>query len=212
MKALSVTNFLEKQYDTFPFEGEWYAAFGTPEKWGVWFIWGNSGNGKTSFTLQLCKELVRVGLRGCYNSLEEGDSMTLQQAFITAGLASTKRKLILVQESIEDTSKRLLKQKSPDFVIIDSFQYTGLSFEEYRKFVAKHPRKLIIIISQAEGKQPSGRTARRVRYDSKLKIWIEGHVAFSKGRYIGPTGKFVIWEEGALKYHGKSIYNDENTY
>lgn len=34
-------------------------------------------------------------------------------------------------------------------------------------------------------------------YDADLKIYIEGYVAFSKGRYIGDTGRYVIWEEGA---------------
>ena len=53
-RALSVKDILDKKYNTFPFEGKWKAAFGTTERVGVWFIWGNSGNGKTSFVMQLC--------------------------------------------------------------------------------------------------------------------------------------------------------------
>lgn len=205
MRALSVSDLLAKKYKTIPFDGTWYSAFSTPEKNGVWFIWGNSGNGKTSFTLQLCKQLTRFG-RVAYNSLEEGDAMTMQSAFLKAGLASVKRKLILLNEPIETLSERLTKQKSPDFIVIDSFQYADLSFEKYLEFKRTHKNKLIIILSQAEGKQPTGRTARRVMFDASLKIWIEGYKAFSKGRYIGPNGGvYTIWEEGAELYHGKAV-------
>ena len=205
MRALSVSDLLNKKYKTIDFDGDWYAAFSTPEKNGVWFIWGNSGNGKTSFTLQLCKQLTRFG-RVAYNSLEEGDAMTMQSAFLKAGLASVKRKLILLNEPIPVLSERLTKQKSPDFIVIDSFQYADLSFEKYLEFKRTHKNKLIIILSQAEGKQPTGRTARRVMFDASLKIWIEGYKAFSKGRYIGPNGGvYTIWHEGAELYHGKTI-------
>ena len=53
-RAISVRDILDKKYETFPFEGKWKEAFDTPENRGVWFIWGNSGNGKTSFVMQLC--------------------------------------------------------------------------------------------------------------------------------------------------------------
>ncbi|MGV3705422.1 MAG: hypothetical protein ACO1NU_08590 [Arcticibacter sp.] len=202
MRALSVSDLLAKKYKTIDFEAEWYGAFDTPETTGVWFIWGNSGNGKTSFTLQLCKELTRFG-RGAYNSLEEGDAKTMQSAFLKAGLASVKRKLLLLNEPIADLDERLLKQKSPWFIVIDSFQYANLTFEQYLEFKRKHKNKLIIILSQAEGKQPSGRTARKVMFDASLKIWVEGYMAFSKGRYIGPNGgTYTIWKKGAELYHG----------
>ena len=37
-------------------------------------------------------------------------------------------------------------------------------------------------------------------YDADLKIWVEGYVAFSKGRYQGATGEYTIWEKGAYDY------------
>ena len=44
-RAFTVQNIIDKKYDLFDFEGEWYDAFDQPETTGVWFIWGNSGNG-----------------------------------------------------------------------------------------------------------------------------------------------------------------------
>lgn len=200
-RAYSVSDLLNKKYKLIPFEGEWHAAFAQPESNGVWFIWANSGNGKTTFVLKLCKELSKYE-RILYNSLEEGAAMTMRNAFLNAGLASVKRKLILVQETIPDLMERLDKLKSPNVVVLDSFQYTGLSFEKYRELVRRYPKKLFIIISQADGKQPSGRTAKRVMYDAALKVWVEGYRAFSKGRYIGPLGYYTVWDRGANEYHG----------
>ena len=68
-RALNVRDILSKKYETFPFEGKWREAFETPERTGVWFIWGASGNGKTSFVMQLCKELCKYD-RVAFNSLE----------------------------------------------------------------------------------------------------------------------------------------------
>ena len=75
--AKGVRELLYMKFDTLPFEGEWYDAFGTPESRGVWIVWGKSGSGKTSFVMKLCKELCKYG-RVVYNSLEEGISLTMQ--------------------------------------------------------------------------------------------------------------------------------------
>lgn len=56
--AKGVRELLSMKFETLAFEGAWYDAFGTPERRGVWMVWGNTGNGKTSFVMQLCKELV----------------------------------------------------------------------------------------------------------------------------------------------------------
>lgn len=199
-RAVSVTELLSKKYKTLDFRGEWFDAFGSPENCGVWFIWGASGNGKSRFVAQLCKELSRFG-RVAYNSLEEADSLTIQKSFSDTGMAEVKRRVILVNESIADLSARLREPKSPAFVIIDSFQYTRLNYAQYITFKEQHRNKLIIFVSHADGKQPSGRSAKSVQYDSALKIWVEGFKAFSKGRYIGPNGgEYTIWLEGAEKY------------
>lgn len=199
-RAVSVTELLSKRYKTFEFRGQWYEAFGTPERSGVWFVWGGSGNGKSRFVAQLCKELSRFG-RVVYNSREEADSLTIQKSFSESGLAEVKRRVILVNESTTELSARLKEHKSPDFAIIDSFQYTRLNYAQYIAFKELHRNKLIVFVSHADGKQPSGRSAKSVMYDASLKIWVEGFKAFSKGRYIGSNGgEYTIWPEGAEKY------------
>jgi hypothetical protein len=201
-RALSVSEVLSMKKAVLPFEGKWAEAFGSPERTGVWFVWGNSGNGKTSFVMQLCKELCKYG-RVAYDSLEEGDSLTVQNNFIRHGIsAANKRMQLLNCEPMDELSERMSRRKSPDFYVVDSFQYTQMSYKEYIRVKEAHRDKLVIFTSHADGRNPSGRAAKSVMYDSALKIWVEGWKAFSKGRFIGSTGKFTIWEEGAVEYWG----------
>lgn len=201
--AKGVREMLSIKYDTLDFEGEWYDAFGTPERKGVWIIWGNSGNGKTTFALKLCKELCRFG-RVAYDSLEEGACLTMQNALRREGMLEVnKRFLLLDGESMEQLSLRLKRQKSPDFVVIDSFQYTMMSYRQYVDFKEKHRNKLIIFISHADGNFPNGRAARSVMYDASLKIYIEGFRAFSKGRFKGPLEYYDIVPERAQAHFGE---------
>lgn len=202
-RAISVSELLSKKYRTLDFKGQWFDAFGRPENRGVWFIWGASASGKSRFVCQLARELSRLG-RVLYNSLEEADSYTIQKAFADSGLAEVKRRVILVSESMEEMSVRLKEPRSPQFAIVDSYQYTRMNYAQYIDFKENHRDKLIIFVSHADGKQPAGRSARGVMYDAALKIWVEGYRAFSKGRYIGLNGgQYTVWEAGARIYWGE---------
>lgn len=201
-RALSVSEVLKMKKATLPLTGEWAEAFGVPERVGVWIIWGNSGNGKSSFVMQLCKELAKFG-KVAYNSLEEGTSLTMKNTLQRFSMAEVNNKLLLLCESMEELSERLSKRRSPDFVVIDSYQYTQMSYKEYIKLKELHRDKLLIFISHAEGKFPEGRSAKKVMYDASLKVWVEGYRAISKGRFFGPKGHYIIWPEKAIEYWGE---------
>jgi hypothetical protein len=201
-RALTVKNIFDKKYSLFDFEDEWFDAFGRPEMSGVWFIWGGSGNGKTSFIIQLIKELTRFE-NVLLNSLEEGTGHTLRKSFEQFDMQEVKNKLHIVNDRPEELISRLKMKKSARIVIIDSFQYTMMSYRDYINFKLMFPDKLIILISHADGKSPAGRSAKSVMYDASLKVWVEGYRAFSKGRYIGELGYYDIWAERAMTYWGE---------
>jgi hypothetical protein len=203
MKALSVRDILRMKKKTLAFTGAWNDAFGLPEAVGVWFIWGHSGNGKTSFVMQLCKELCKFGTVA-YDSLEEGYSLTMINTLKRYNMMEVNKKFVLIQENINDLEVRMNKRKSPDFYVIDSMQYTQMNYARYIKLKEAHKDKLMIIISHARGSNPEGRSANGVMYDAALKIWIEGYKAVSKGRFIGKIGSYTIWDEGAKRYWGQT--------
>lgn len=189
------------KFDTLPFEGAFAEAFGMPERRGVWIMWGASGSGKTSMAMLLAKELTKYG-RVAYNSLEQGASLAIQQSFERLKMHEVRRgSFHLLSEDLDILSERLMRKQSPDFVVIDSIQYSGLDTRSYRKFKELHRNKLIIFVSHAEGQKTEGRTATKVQYDADMKIFVEGYRAVSKGRFFGREGAYyTIWEEGAARY------------
>lgn len=199
-RAISVDEMLRMTFIEMPFEGEWKNSFGAPERSGVWIIWGHSGNGKTSFALQLARYLCEFG-RVAYNTLEEGPRKSFQRALQRSNMQLVSKRFIILNEGIEDLYKRLEKRKSPDIIVIDSFQYCALTKAEYKKLKSSFPNKLFIFISHAEGKQPEGRTAKFVKYDADVKIHVEGYKAFIMSRF-GGNEPYVIWSEGAAEFHG----------
>ena len=192
------------QIPSFPFEGAWEKAFGHPDRTGTWIIWGNSGNGKSSFVMQLAKYLCRFA-RVAYDSLEESTGLSLKNSLIRHRMEEVNRRFVILdRESMEELSDRLSKRRSPEIVIIDSFQYSGLTYDTYKAMKEKHSNKLLIFISHAEGMNPEGRAAKKVAYDADVKIFVQGFRAMCKGRFItAPGNYYTIWEEGAAKYWGE---------
>ena len=208
-RALTVKEVLNKKRQTFPFDGKWADAFGQPERTGVWFIWGRSGNGKTSFVMQLIAELCKYD-RVAFDSMEEGDSLSMRQKLVRHGLSKVGSRFHLLNaEPMTELKERLARRKSYNIIVIDSFQYTQMSYRDYIQFKEQNKDKLIVFISHAKGSLPRGSAAEGVMYDATLKIWVEGFKAFSKGRFIGQTGEFTIWDEGAARYWGETSKTTE---
>lgn len=198
-RAASVDQILKTRFKTLPFEGEWRASFGRPEMTGSWIIWGNSGNGKTRFALQLCKYMCNFG-RVAYDSLEEGVSESLKSALIDTNMMDVRRKFVVLdKEPIPQLMERLAQPKSPNIVCIDSLQYTGLTYDDYKRIKEQNPSKLFIWISHADGRNPEGRVAKKVRFDSNIKIWVQGYRAEPVSRYGGGE-PYIIWKEGYERY------------
>ena len=184
------------------FDGKWLESFGNPEMAGVWFVYGNTGNGKTSFVLQLCKYLTKFA-RVAYNSMEEGDSESMKLAFQRVDLSPCKRRIVLLDnEPIAELKDRLRKHKAQTVVVIDSIQYSDMSYQDYKELRNEFRDTLFIIISHAEGNKPADRRANSIRYDASVKIWIEGYKAFITSRYrVGDIVEQTIWKEQSEKYH-----------
>lgn len=202
-RALTVQDIKDYKPKVLAFEDEWFESIGEPELTGAWIIWGNSVNGKTRFALQLAKYLSKF-VKVAYDSMEEGLSKSMQHAIAEIGFndADTKKNfLFLDKEPIADLIVRLKKQRSPQVVIIDSLQYTGLKYSDYVKLRDTFRNKLFIFISHADGRDPRGNVGKSMKYDAFVKIYVEGYKAFPQSRYGGGE-PYVIWEKGAKEYWG----------
>ena len=202
-RAFSPCDVLRIKTQSLPFEGPWAEAFGQPGRTGTWIVWGASGNGKSSFVMQLAKYLCRFG-RVAYDSLEESTGYTLQRSLLRHKMHEVNGMMVVLdREPMEELSERMKRERSADFVIVDSFQYSGLNYHSYKALKERHPDKLIIFVSHADGQLPEGRSAKKVQFDADMKILVQGFRAFCKGRYIAKPGAyFTVWEEGAKVYWG----------
>ena len=126
-RALSVNDVYALEKPTYCLSGKWHEAFGEIDRTGVWFIWGKSGSGKTTFVLELCKELAKYG-RVAYDSLEEGDSLTMKASFanpnnllIPGMYATIVSDAELAQGSILVPTKALIQLLNKDMldVVVD---------------------------------------------------------------------------------------------
>lgn len=203
-RTLSAKQVLTIKFDTIRLGGGWDECVGEIETTGIWFIWGNSGNGKTSAVVSLCKELSAFG-KVLYNSREEGVSLTMQNTLRRYGMGELGSRFQLANMSLQELDEKISQQRSPKFVVLDSFQFMGLTYKDFRAFCEKHKNKMLIFVSRTRGRQPEGRAAISAMYDASCKIWVEGYKAFSKGRFVGTTGEMTIWEEGAKKYWSDPI-------
>ena len=199
-RAVTVNEITKMKFKTMEFEGEFERMIGTPERSGSWIIWGKSGNGKTRFTLQLCKYLAQFCVVA-YNSLEEGIKLSFKKAIEDTNMKAVNNKFIILSESMEELSHRLTKQRAPKIVVVDSFQYSLLNQAKYIELLQAHPSVLLIFISHAEGRNPKGNAAEFVRYNSDVKIHVEGYKAHCISRYGGGE-TYTIWEHGAEQYWG----------
>lgn len=201
-RAISVSELASYKPRLLMFKGAWLNLLGSPELRGSWIIWGPSGGGKTRFALQLAKYMAGF-CRVAYNSLEEGMSFSMKRAFDEVGMMEVKRHIVLLdQEPVSELYNRLRKPRSPQAVFLDSLQYTGLNYAEYKRLRDAFPNKLFVFTSHTEGKEPAGRVGKSIRFDAYVKIYVEGFRAHASSRYGGGL-YYDVWPAEAVRYWGE---------
>tara|TARA_R110002126_G_scaffold78629_1_gene195623 strand:+ start:11865 stop:12491 length:627 start_codon:yes stop_codon:yes gene_type:complete len=203
-RAFNVKDLLSKKFDLMPFTGSWEESFGKPCKQFSMMIYGGSGSGKTELAIQLSKYLTNFG-KVAYNSIEQGISHTLQMAMERNNMEQVADKFqILDKENLAEMNARLKKQRSPDFLVIDSIQYLQMNKAEYFDFKNEfYPKKGIIYISHIDKGNLKGALASDIWYDVDIQVPVEGFKGFPKKRLNGGGKPFVVNAERAAIYHGE---------
>ena len=189
-----------KRWVTLPWGEKWSKPFGEPADNASWFISGASASGKSSFVMQLGKELCKYGLV-LYLSYEEGVNQSFQRRMGYLKMDEVQGRFrVVTEDSYEELVARLRKPKSPKFVIVDSFQVSGWTYAQTLELIRRFPRKCFIFISQEKKSAPMGSDAIRLRYICDMKVRVMGYKAYCQGRAIGEVGSYyVVWKEGLIQ-------------
>lgn len=203
MRAYSPKEIALLQIPELPLEGEWQAAFGRPSRYERWFVDGESTSGKSTFVMLLAKELCKFG-KVDYVSLEEGANLSFKRRTIRLQMCEVAGRFKVVTDiTMDELAERLAKPKSANFIVIDSVQYTGMTFPKIKALLLdRFPRKSFIFVSQNYKGRPKGKPANDLKFDAGVKISTIGFRAYCHGRYVDGAGAyFTIWDEGAYKFY-----------
>lgn len=199
-KAVSVEQIMKTNFKTFSITGPLSELLGTPEQTGHWFVYGESGHGKTTLLMQMAKQLSEHK-KVEYNTLEEGARLSMKLALEENKMYECKKARfnILDKMPMHQLMERLSKPRSAKVIIIDSLQYTFMDKKQFaeidRLFGNTH---LFIWNSHANGRMPVGALAEAIMFHADQKIYVSNFTAYSKSRTNrGKSSSYAIWPEGS---------------
>lgn len=205
-RALTVANIQTQVIERIPFKGKWFEAFKQPQNRGLWFVWGGSGSGKSTFLMQLAKQFA-ANYKVLYNLLEEetDDSDYIERTEL-CNMNEVANNFHTAAYNFEELDLYCSKRNSAKVIIIDSIIYFTRDFEALKELVKKYKDKIFVCSGHAEGKNPRTEFEKSVMYHAKMKVFVTGYLAVCKGRTIGPNGgTYIIWQEGYDKLNGSQL-------
>lgn len=206
-RATSIYNFLNMKFERIEFEGAWKDAFDQPEKGGIWYIGGRPTNGKTSFVVQLIKELARMGMRVRFYNFEEQASISMQKTIRRENLADVAHNIQVVNFIMTyDEIKKEIASTRTQVIVIDTIQKAGITKSEVEELRKEFPNILIVFVSHVlPNGLPEKAPANQAYREASLKIYVDRFRAISQGRFFGRLGYYTIWQEEADKCWAENV-------
>lgn len=211
LKAISNKNVLAAQFELAAFDGDWLEHLGRPALQGIWFVYGKSGSGKSTYCLSLAKYLCRFVFKVAYNSLEQGLSPSMQSAWRRCHMEECGNRIVLLhREGLSALRLRLKKQHSPNVVFIDSVMY--LEHDSATDILALRrdfPKKLFVLVGQEKDGDAATSKQRRLKHDADIKVRLIGGKAVCETRYATEDGHggrpLVVYTPRKRRFDGDFI-------
>ncbi len=175
--TVSAKDLAKMTFETIGYNGQFKNVIGDPATGFRMMVFGKPFQGKSSFVIELCKELAGLN-RGnvAYLCLEEGISMSMQKKVIDRGA-----------DKVEGLDFRGTMPASFDgygFVVIDSVSDRGISREQLREMFLHNPDVCFICIFHAT-KTGDARGGLDFSHDMDIIIRIDAHQPFvEKNRFL----------------------------
>lgn len=213
-KKIGLKQMMQKKYEEVDgMTPEMKASLGDIENAFDVLVYGNSGHGKTNFSMEMVVQIcLALKCKVNYISWEEGHGKSIRDALVRQKVLGRIGNNMELMDggSFEEIKAMINKRKSAKLWVFDSIQASGWTKEQYaelkKQFVLSRKKKIFISISWARSKSPIGATAESVMFYANIKIFVDRYIAFPRGRY-GGNKNYIIWEDGAKKAWGLKLYN-----
>lgn len=208
MKALGIKQFHQKKFKLMDLDGSPFkTTLGNVPKHFTCVIGGFSGNGKTEFCIRLAKELCNHG-KVAWFSYEQRHGFDLQTATMRNKMEDVSGLFIPVDpiadkpehvSFLEDLDNYLSKRNSPDYIFIDSVDYTEWKKADYLYLKEKYEGKksFIFICHTDKSGNPRKSIANDIIFDGGMFILVQKYIATPQKNRFGGFEPYVIWEEKA---------------
>ena len=167
-KVVSLESLKNKKFEALDFSDKWQELVGTPAANFCMVVYGNPGQGKSYFSLELSAYLASNFGTVLFNSSEEGASLSLQNKINSFDMTN-----IYLGETKDVNSLQFLLSNSPyKFIVIDSINDMNITPEDLRKLRGLHPSKgFICILQSTKGGDFKG--SNEYEHDADISIKIE---------------------------------------
>lgn len=206
-RAYSYEDIERIKFKTIKTDSEWKEHLGEPQLGNShWLVYGDSGQGKTSYVLQAVKQICLNTQKVHYNTSEEGLKKGFQMALKRNNMKGVPG-FNYHKENIPQLTARLSRQRQPKIVVIDSVQYffRKKRSEHYYDFISQFQDTTFIWISGAEGKKPKGQIAADIYYDADIVVSVTDYQAVIEKNRFEAYEPRVIWQEGYNKRQVKLL-------
>lgn len=197
-RAYSYEDIERIKFKTIKTDQEWVGHLGEPQLGNSsWLVFGGSGHGKTSYVLQIIRHLCLNGQKVHYNTLEEGMKKGFKMALKRNNMKGVPG-FNYQKEKLEPLIARLSQQRQAKIVVIDSVQYffRDRSIKDYFDFIEKFQNTTFIWISAANGNQPDGAIAMKIKYDADIIVNVTDYQAVIEKNRFEAYEPRIIWHEG----------------
>jgi predicted ATP-dependent serine protease len=194
-RVLGVNYIMNRQYKRLDIDGAWLESFGHLSDPFRMLVYGLPKNGKTTLIMSFCKYLTRFG-KVFYDSIEEGDSSTIQDAYVRAKMDELPDGKFMLGDRFffADLVEYLKKPNSGRFVVIDSRDYINLTSLQWKKLTVMFPKKSFILICWEAAGKPLGKFAKDIEFMVDVVVHVKNHRAKAVGRFGGGK-EYVIWDK-----------------
>lgn len=206
-RAYSYEDIERIKFKTIKIDSEWQQHLGEPQLGNShWLVYGGSGQGKTSYVLQVIKQICMNSQKSHYNTSEEGMKKGFQMALKRNNMKGVPG-FNYHQENLAQLTARLSRQRQAKIVVIDSVQYffRKMRTEHYFDFISKFQDTTFIWISGADGEKPKGQIANDIYFDADVVIKVKNYQAIVEKNRFEAYEPRIIWQQGYNEKHFKLL-------